>query len=156
MDIEEFLHRRDVPEDIKDVLVREMQEKKRLKRAVLDAEEKLRCIVDQNVAGIYIVQDGRFKYVNSKFANALGYTPEELMALDSVLDIVVESDRLFVAENLMKRLFGSVKSTQYSLRVMRKDGSVIEAEVHGTQADFNGKPAIIGVAIEKPTERSKA
>ena len=39
------------------------------------------AIVEQSVAGIYVIQDDRFVYANSTWAAIAGYAPEELIGM---------------------------------------------------------------------------
>src|SRR4030095_3290165 len=47
--------------------------------ALPSVAHELRCLVEQSVAGVYLIQDGRYRYVNPKIAEILGYTQEELL-----------------------------------------------------------------------------
>ena len=45
-----------------------------------DAENLFEGVVEQSLTGIYVIQDGRFVYVNPKFGEIFGYTPAEVLA----------------------------------------------------------------------------
>ncbi len=113
------------------------------------------ALVEQSIVGICIVRDGRFRYVNSRFAEMFGYSLDELLALDSVLDVTAEEDRLRVAENLRRRVEGEVSSLHYQFRGRRRDASPIDVEVHGTRVDMEGQPAIVSVVLDV-TARTRA
>jgi two-component system cell cycle sensor histidine kinase/response regulator CckA len=102
-------------------------------------------LAGQPFFGVYLLQDGRFLYVNERFAQILGYTVDEVMRLPSVLDTVYEADRQMVRENIRTRLDGEVEQIRYSLRGRRKDGSPVELEVQGRRVMHEGRPAIVGV-----------
>ncbi len=123
-------------------------------RALLESEAKFRNLVEGSPAGIYIIQDGRFVYVNEAHANILGRTPEDMLALDSVLDVIYEPDRIKFKENVRRRLERETKSLRYDLRCMRADGSIAECEVIGTVTEFRGRPAIIGTILDVTELRS--
>ena len=40
-------------------------------------EDRFRALVEQSIAGIYVVQDGRVVYANPTFCEILGYDPED-------------------------------------------------------------------------------
>ena len=105
-------------------------------------------LADQPFFGVYLLQDGRFVYVNERFAEILGYTVEEIMALPSVLDTVYEDDREMVRENIRSRLDGEVEKIRYSLRGRRKDGSPVDLEVQGRRVMHDGRPAVVGVQFD--------
>jgi signal transduction histidine kinase len=60
-----------------------------------------------------------------------------------------------VEENLRRRLAGEVPAIRYAFRGLRRDGSVVFVEVHGSRAELDGRPAIVGVGIDV-TERVRA
>jgi len=136
-------------------VIRDVSETMRAQEAQTAAEAKFRGLVEQSLVGIYVIQDGRFQYVNPKLAEIIGYTPDEVLAFESVLDVVVEDDHPIVKENIRKRLEGESKTVRYSFRAMRKDGEQVELEVHGAATEYLGRPAIIGTLLDI-TDRKRA
>jgi diguanylate cyclase (GGDEF)-like protein/PAS domain S-box-containing protein len=49
-------------------------------------------------------------------------------------------------ENHRRRLTGETDSVRYTYRAIRRDGSRVWVEVHGSICDYEGRPAIMGVA----------
>jgi len=119
-----------------------------------ESEAKYRGVVEQSISGTYIIQDGKFVYVNPYFAEIFGYAASELVGMPFE-ELVAESDRKRVIEALRKRMRGEVKSLQYTFTGRRKDGSPVDIGVHGTVATYGGKPAIVGL-LQDITERRKA
>src|SRR5450759_1481508 len=109
------------------------------------AEEQFRGLVEQAIAGIYIIQDDKLAYVNPRFAEIFGYASvDELIGRDSI-SLVVEKDRSAVLDK-RRRVEGEVSSLSYGFTALRKDGSMIEVGVHSNRATHQGRPAIIGLA----------
>ena len=109
------------------------------------------AIVEQSLAGIYILQDECFQYVNVTFAEMLGYSPEEMTGLS--LQALVPPDFLEnVLDRYHKRLRGDPPSMRFVSRGMHKDGHVVSIEVHGSRMTYRGRPAVVGVGIDV-TER---
>lgn len=119
------------------------------------AEELFRTLVEQTLAGIYMIQDGRFVYVNPKLAEIFGYTQAELLSGVSVDALTAEKDRPRVKENIRRRLEGELESIHYGFTGIRKDGTEIEVEVQGNRAEYQGRPAILGALLDV-TERRRA
>ncbi|HEY7112875.1 MAG TPA: EAL domain-containing protein [Thermoanaerobaculia bacterium] len=136
-------------------VVRDVTQEKQSKEALSAAEAKFRGLVEQSLVGIYVIQDGRYQYVNPKLAEIFGYTPDEMLAMDSVMSLVSEEDRGVVQENIRRRLAGEAQTVRYSFRALRKDGQEIELEVHGAATEFQGRPAIIGTLLDI-TDRKRA
>jgi PAS domain S-box-containing protein len=133
---------------------RDVTEQHRVEEALILAEKKFRGLVEQSLVGTYIIQDSRFVYVNPKMAEIFGYTPEELTAGVTHLDLMVEEDRLLAAKNVRKRSAGEVQ-IHYGFRGLRKDETTMYAEVYGTGTQYNGRPAIIGTLLDV-TDRMRA
>ena len=63
------------------------------------AEEPLyRTLANSSPIGVYIVQDGKFKFVNAQFRKYTGYREDELLGMNS-LNVVYPEDRAKVREN---------------------------------------------------------
>jgi PAS domain S-box-containing protein len=136
-------------------IVREITEQKRAIEGLVAAEEKFRKLVEQSLVGIYIIQDGKFPYVNPTLAEICGYTQEEMISSKSVVDLAADDDRGMVLENLRKRIDGEAQSMRYGFRIKRSDGELRDVEVQGSRTMFNGKPAVIGTLLDI-TEGKKA
>ncbi len=136
-------------------IVREVTEQKRAIEGLVAAEEKFRKLVEQSLVGIYIIQDGKFPYVNPTLAEICGYTQEEMISSKPVVDLVADEDQAMVLENLRKRIDGEAQSMRYGFRLKRSDGELRDVEVQGSRTMLNGKPAVIGILLDI-TEGKKA
>lgn len=108
----------------------------------------LRTLVEGSLAGVVVLQDWRFRYASPTLAAILGYSPEELYALESVLEIVDTAYRERVADNLRKPLSGEVEQLQCAIRARRKDGEAVELEVFGARSLIGEKPTVVALAID--------
>lgn len=109
------------------------------------------AIVEQSVAGIYVIQDECFAYSNATWAALIGYTPAQLMGMH--LSQVVPAD--FIDEVLARyhqRLVGDPPSMHFITRGLHRDGHVVLIEVHGSRMMYAGRPAVMGIGIDV-TER---
>ncbi len=120
-----------------------------------EAEIKFRNLVENSQVGVYIMQDGKFAYVNPVFAEIYGYTQQELINTFPAESWVYEADRKIVVEKNFVRLHGEKESDHYEVRGVRKDGKVIWMEVFGSRTLYKGTPAIIGTLMDI-TERKSA
>ena len=122
-----------------------LDEQRCLQQALLESEGLFQSVVEQNIAGIYIIVDDKFVYVNPAFSEVVGFPKEEIIGRH-YFDFVIEEDRPLVAANIRRRLTGKAKSVQYSFRGRRRDGALVDVGVHGGLAIYRGREAIIGVA----------
>jgi PAS domain S-box-containing protein len=116
--------------------------------ALRESEEKFRLLAEEALAGVYLIQDDRFVYVNEAIARIYGLSREEILQLPSVLHVVAAEDRNMVAENLRRRLYGETSSMHYSFRVTRPDGAQRIIEVMGQRILYRGRPAVLGTALD--------
>jgi PAS domain S-box-containing protein len=120
-----------------------------VEKELRSAERKFRGLVEQSLAGVYIIQGTHFRYVNPWFAKVFGYdSPEEIIDRVMVIDLVAPDDRQMVAENVRRRESGEIEALHYGFTGLRADGSTVEVEVFGTSVDFEGQPAVIGIIID--------
>jgi PAS domain S-box-containing protein len=135
--------------------IQDITERKRTEDALRAAEEQFRGLVEQSIAGTYLIQDGRFAYVNPRFLEIFGYdSADELIGRDAT-SLVAEQDRGMVVENMRQRIEGEVATVNYSFTAVRKDGAMIDIGVHGTRATHGGRPAIIGL-VQDISEKKRA
>jgi PAS domain S-box-containing protein len=136
-------------------VVRDITVRRRTEEALHAAEEQFRGLVEQSIAGIYIIQDGKFAYVNPRFAEIRGYgSADELIGRDST-SLVAEKDRGTVVENNRRLLAGETRSIGYGFTALCRDGSTVEVGVHGARATHKGRPAIIGL-MQDISEKKRA
>ncbi len=131
----------------------DVTDKKNMEKKLKDSEEMFRKLAEKSLVGIYLIQDGVFRYVNPKMAELWGYGVEELIGR-SPLEFIHPEDREIVRRNLERRVRGEIESINYRLRMIRKDGEVRYNEVFGTRIMYKGKPAVIGTLIDI-TEQEK-
>jgi len=124
----------------------------RQERALRASEAQFRLLAEENLAGVVIIQDGRFKYVNPARARMLGYSPEDMLGASSALEFVADEDRPLVQEHLRRRQHGEAPSMRYTFRGRRKDGSLAYFEVLGSRIDFDGRIAVMSTVLDV-TER---
>lgn len=135
------------------VIVRDITEKEHAEQSIREAESKFRILVEQSLTGIYIIQEGRFVYVNPRFAEVFGYEPQELLDLDSVLEILVPEDRPDMRRRLEKGADGADEGSHFTIRGIRSDQTVIYAEIFRSVIEYNGEPAIIGTLLDVTEQR---
>ena len=104
--------------------------------------------------GIYIVQNGLFRYVNPRFAEMFGYTQEDICGRLGPADLTLPENLGTVQRAIKSRIDGQVETAHYSFHGAHREGRPLELEVFGTRTEFAGKPAIIGMLIDITARRA--
>jgi PAS domain S-box-containing protein len=126
---------------------------KRGEVALLESEHRFRALLEQSIAAVYVIQDGKLVYVNPRTREIFGYAPGEPLDPDPMAHIAPQ-ERGRVTEQIMRRL-GDQPEAAYSVAALRRDGTAFTLGVHAKQASFDGRPAIIAIA-QDITEKARA
>lgn len=113
-----------------------------------ESEYLFKALSEESLVGVYLIQDGIFKYINPRLAEIFNYTKEEIEQKLGPLDLTHPEDREEVAENIRKRVDGEEESIQYDFRCLTKDNETIHIKVFGSRIDYLGKPAIVGTLLD--------
>jgi len=128
--------------------------RKRTEEALTESEQMFRDLTEKSLVGIYLIQDGGFRYANSRFAEILGYETHELIERVHHEETILPEDRAAVIEKVRKRISGEVSSIQHTFRIVTKKGEVRNVEVYGSRTTYRGRPALIGTILDI-TERTR-
>ena len=112
-----------------------------------------KIIWDHSVAGLYIVQDGKFKSVNHNAANFAGYTAADLIGKKS--DIIVHPEDKAMVRRYAREMFQGVRTSPYSFRIIGKNGEIRWVMETVIVITYEGRPAILGNSMDI-TERMLA
>jgi diguanylate cyclase (GGDEF)-like protein/PAS domain S-box-containing protein len=98
------------------------------------------------MAGVYVVQDGKFCFINSNAASYAGYTREEL--LDQKVGLLVSpEDSEKVRQNAKAMLLGELRSP-YEYKITTKQGETRWIMESVTSILYEGRPAVLGNSMD--------
>jgi len=120
----------------------DITERKRAEEALADEATRRRILIDQSSDGIAILDEkGKIHEANQRFAEMLGYTPEEARELH-VWDFEAQLNR----EQILERLRTMDESgNHFETRHRRKDGTVFDVEISSNGAVYAGQKLIFSV-----------
>jgi PAS domain S-box-containing protein len=125
---------------------------------VRESESRFRALFEQAAIGVAKVETatGRFVLINQRYADIVGYSREELLALD-FQTITFPDDRLNDAHNMNLLVSGQVREFTTEKRYRRKDGTQVWANLTVSALWNPGEePAYDMAMIEDITERKRA
>jgi diguanylate cyclase (GGDEF)-like protein/PAS domain S-box-containing protein len=111
-------------------------------RDVSVRKQLLRNLFAYSPIGMYVVENGKFKLINSQFEKYTGYTQDELMGTDS-LSLVVPQQREMVRKNAILMLKGE-RSSPYEFRIINKNGELRWITETVTTIIHEGERATLG------------
>jgi len=129
-----------------------------IKRAELQLaqdEQRFRGLIEQTLTGIYVTQDDRMVYVNPRFCELVGWSREDMLGHDS-LDFIASTNeaRKIVLEE-RARIAAGKHGDIVVLPFCSKNGEAMELGLQANQGTWNGRPALVIMALDV-TERRRA
>jgi PAS domain S-box-containing protein len=130
------------------------QEKKRTEEALQESEARYRALFEQSADGVLIadLETKGFKYANPAICRMLGYTEEELRTMD-VAAIHPKADLPVIVAEFEAKAHGD-KMLAARLPCIRKDGTIVYADVVGDVMTIDGRACSVGF-FRDITERMK-
>jgi diguanylate cyclase (GGDEF)-like protein/PAS domain S-box-containing protein len=116
--------------------------KRKVKAKLGEPAELAQALIRCAATGIYIIQNGKFKYVNPLFQELTGYPEEEFVSKYS-LDFVHPEDREMVRKKAIESLKGN-SPLPYEYRFISKSGEIIWVLERATSIEYRGKRAAVG------------
>ena len=134
----------------------DITERHRVEEALQESEERYRAIVSQSIVGMVRGNlQGRLVFANKRFCEMLGYDETELIRKEASA-LTYPDDR---AQNmkLFRRMIATGEPYQWEKRFLRKDGSILWADVSASPVlDETGKMQAAVAVIIDISDRKKA
>jgi PAS domain S-box-containing protein len=121
--------------------VRDISERKRVEKLLIDNEARYRSLFENNPAAVYSVdRQGRFTSVNAAAMRLTGYSEEEALRI-SIADVAAPDYLDIMRSHFVDSLRG--ESQSYEAAINAKDGKRIYVYITGTPIIMDGN--IVGV-----------
>lgn len=127
-------------------IIRDITERKRLERELVDAEVKYRSIVEAALVGVFIFQKWKLVYVNKYFEDTFGYNSREIYDID-YLNLVFEESKGKVID-AMQKLESGTKDMVMEVKGRKSNGSVVYLQTHVRSIHNSGPPTIYGTMLD--------
>jgi PAS domain S-box-containing protein len=116
-------------------------------------EDLYKILAHSSQVGCYIMQNRRFRFINSHFREYAGYSEGEMLNMNPA-SIILPEDRRKTAKNAIMML-KEQRFSPYEFRIVTKDGRVKWIMETVMSITFKGKRAILGSSMDV-TERKEA
>ena len=110
------------------------------------SNENYRNILNSSLDSVLLLSGTTLLYVNNKMAELLGYdNPSELIGKD-ITTTLTEEEKEKIKQRTLSRQRGEPQPDRYELRLIRKDGSIVEVEASVSLTEYEDKPAVLSIA----------
>ncbi len=107
----------------------------------------IEAILNNTGAGIYVVQNRKFVYVNPFFEEISGYTMQELLGTPA-LNLVHPDDKALIREEVTRILREKSKANTYEYRLLKKTGEAVWVMERITSTEYMGQRAAMGSLMD--------
>jgi PAS domain S-box-containing protein len=135
-------------------MIDDMTEKNSAGHQLKESEHRFRVLAEASVTGIYMLQEMKFKYVNPRLCQMLGYREDELLQEKDPLDLVHPDDVEMLVDLRERWLHTDMNSFDLDFRAITRNKKVINVQVFGSRIEINGKSAVIGVVIDDTAHKN--
>jgi PAS domain S-box-containing protein len=135
--------------EVRVVAIRDITERKRAERALLESEDRYRRLSGATAEAILIHEQGRILDANQRASDMFGYAPGDLLNL-LAFNLATPQTRQLVIENVRNGV-----EAPYEAVGLRRDGSTFPGEITARNLSLGGKQVRV-VAIRDITERKRA
>ncbi|MEI8173439.1 MAG: diguanylate cyclase [Deltaproteobacteria bacterium] len=125
--------------------IRDVTERKQL-------EELYKTLTEYSLAAVFIIQDGKFCFINTSAIAYAGHSAEELIGQNS--DMIVHPEDREMVKRKGREMLLDKHTVPYEYRMVTKQAQIRWIAQIVTPIHYRGKPAILGNAIDI-TERKK-
>lgn len=108
-------------------------------------------LMEQSLAGVYIVQEQAFVYVNDRFADVFDYEPEELLG-EPPSALSIDGPDEPTGETCLDAVPPGAETARYHSHGQTRGGASIEFDVEVSTIDFKGSSAVLGVVTQAGTD----
>jgi PAS domain S-box-containing protein len=124
-------------------------------RALTEAEEKYRLLVEQSPNPICIIQDAHLVFFNQAFCEIFGYSTQELASSEFDLTALFDPEETGVLSLFSPRDddHSGVLNTPREVKARRRDGTRIHLDMRSTVISFEGSPALEAILVDVTEQR---
>ncbi|MCP4694400.1 MAG: response regulator [Desulfobacterales bacterium] len=136
-------------------VARDVSEHERMARELVESKEKFHNLMAGSIQGVVVHRDLHPLFANQTMADIIGCTREEILELDTMLEIFHPDEHARLVEYKNARMRGDYAPSEYEVRGVRKEGSIIWLHCGIMRINWRGAPAI-QMTVFDITERKLA
>lgn len=131
----------------------DISDRKKAEEMLAERDLIYRTLAERSHAGVYVVQDGKFRYVNANTASYAGYNREELIGRES--NMLVHPDDRKKEEQQAGDMLKGKRTAPYEFRIVTKNGETRWIMETVTSITYEGRQAILGNCMDITERRQR-
>jgi len=124
------------------VISKDISKRRKIEEALLQSEEKYRQLIEHSTEAIFILKEGKITFANSRTETMLGHQMDDL-ELISFINLVISEDREMVFERQKIILHGDTSASNYSFRIVNKNGGTVWVSLNSAAIVWDDEPATL-------------
>jgi PAS domain S-box-containing protein len=125
-----------------------------IEKKLFQSEEIYHTLIDNIQDGLFLIQDGKLKFVNEAFSRIPGYTVDEVLGME-FQDFVAPEDRDMVVDRYVRMMKGEKVLSNYEFHGIRKNEKKrTTIYLVCSPIMYQGKPAVLGT-VKDITKRKQ-
>ncbi|MFN3286237.1 MAG: PAS domain S-box protein, partial [bacterium] len=134
----------------------DITEQRHLEEELRESEARYRTLIEESPDGVFLLEDGLFRFVNRRFLQMFRTTSAECVDRLGPLALCAPEDRPKLANYLRERLASSSAGEAVGFVGVRPDGSRLECELQANRVVLRGKPMLLGTVRDLTEHRRVA
>jgi PAS domain S-box-containing protein len=129
-------------------LKQRITEQETLNAALGESEARYRVLTEESPVGVFLIQDGLFRYVNQALAGIVGRAQSEMVGGVSPLELIAPESRFKIADEMGRLIRTPGDHLHLEFRSLRSDGSLLYLEGVAASVMVDRRPAILASVLD--------
>jgi PAS domain S-box-containing protein len=114
------------------------------------AEQKYKMLAEQSLQGLTVIQNEKYVYVNPAFGRIVGYSPEEIISMESEMawNLIYPEDKKYLLQLAESRRTGKSIPMPYEYRFIHRNGNIKWVQAFSGNIEYEGAPALQVLIID--------
>ncbi len=127
--------------DLNQKLNDEIEQKIKFEEALIESETKYRSLIENTQDGIFILQNKKIAYHNSRFTEILGFDPATDLTNKTLSDFINQDSLKIIFKHVNRLLNNDSKYEHFILNILLENHDLVNLDCLSSRIQFNNKAA---------------